>query len=187
MTCIIAYKTKDKIYMGSDSAVVVGGNSGEGTLIRTMTEPPKVFHKEGLLIGFAGTPRFGQIVRDCFYPTPLGKNENIVTYLTTTFVNELIKTLDELKHLEIRTGEACGYQFLVGAQGRFFKISVDFAVIEVDDAFTAIGSGEDYALGALAALKDAPELNIKEIIRYALEITARYCPSVREPFTIIES
>lgn len=185
MTCIIGYMAGGKIYMGGDSAVIT--KSGDSAIIRTMTEPPKVFKTGEWLIGFSGTPRFGQILRDCFHPTPIGTSEDVVKYLTETFVKELIETLDKLKYLEIRNGEASCYPFLIGTQGRIFKIGTDLVALEVKDDFTAIGSGEEFALGALDALENYSNLTVKQRIANALRITAKYHPYVREPFTIIES
>lgn len=184
MTCIIGYMTGGKIYMGGDSAVVT--QDGNSAIIRTMTEPCKVFKTGEWLIGFSGTPRFGQILRDCFHPTPIGTGENVVKYLTETFVKELIETLDKLKYLEIRNGEVSCYPFLIGVRGRIFKIGTDLVVLEVKDNFTAIGSGEEFALGALSAIEGISGLGVKDKILHAFRIVAKYHPYVREPFTIIE-
>jgi ATP-dependent protease HslVU (ClpYQ) peptidase subunit len=71
--------------------------------------------------------------------------------------------------------------FLVGYQGRLFKISSDYSVLEAQDGLEAIGCGGDYALGAMRALLD---MSPKKRIRKALKIAAHFSMGVEGPFYV---
>lgn len=192
MTCIIAYKTKDKIYMGGDSC----GYGGDSDV--RIFKNPKVFKVGNILCGYAWTYRFGQVFKQCLREQELHilsdptireahrPDAVIQDALIEIFIPALIQKMDEQKILEMKDGIAEGGGFFLGIQGRLFFILTDFSIVEPSGDFITLGSGYQYAMGALAAIQGAPGWEPKDKIRHALEITERYCPSVRGPFTIIE-
>ena len=69
----------------------------------------------------------------------------------------------------------------IGKAGRLFTIQSDYQVAEVADNYTAVGCGQDYALGSLyATLESIPTKRIK----LALETAAYFSAAVRPPFVI---
>ena len=77
---------------------------------------------------------------------------------------------------------------MVGLRGEIFRLNSDFAVLRFIDGFCAVGSGEDYALGALRVIKnnnlysDDPRL----AVGIALETAAYFSGSVSAPFVFEE-
>lgn len=91
MTCIIALKTKDKIYMGCDSC---GSNGHDFGIVTT----DKVFIREnnGIQYIFGGTGSFraSQLLEYAFQIPDyrkIDKKENRMQYLVNKFIPELIK------------------------------------------------------------------------------------------------
>lgn len=97
-------------------------------------------------------------------------------------MRECFKISDAAKWQE--EAEQCG-TFLVGYEGRLFKILDDYQIAESLDGFDACGSGELVALGSLYAtrqsLAEEPETRIQE----ALQAAEKYSAGVRSPFRII--
>ena len=67
-------------------------------------------------------------------------------------------------------------KFILGFRGRLFEVETNFAALELEVGYGAIGSGCAYALGALYSLPD--KLNPKTKIRKAIETAAFYSPTV---------
>lgn len=187
MTCIIGYQTGGKVYMGGDSCGY--GSNSDSRIFKN----PKVFKLRvgNILCGYTWTYRYGQVLKQVLKNIKPKWGDSIQDWLIETFVPALIAKMDEQKILEIEDGMAKVSGALLGIQGRIFVILNDLSVVEPDGNLFTLGSGYQYAIGALAAIEDAPAyvsgLTPKGKIHRALEITAQYCPSVREPFTIIES
>ncbi len=76
--------------------------------------------------------------------------------------------------------DALGGAILVGIYGQIFVINDDFQVAEVAYNYTAIGCGEEIALGSLDSTSGEP----KERIELALKASEEFCNGVRGPFHI---
>lgn len=180
MTCIIAYKTATKLYMGADSC---GFRDDTDTRVFTT---PKVFKAGKILCGYTSTYRFGQILERYLKGLKPAPKEPVKEWLFENLIPGLIEELKKHTYLEIKDGEAWAATFILGIKGRIFRIHADFSITERACTYEVCGSGELYAVGVLAALDGAPNWTPKAKILHALKITAEHCPSVREPFIIIE-
>lgn len=176
MTCIVALSYKDKVYMGGDSSAV----EENGGMISTRKEP-KVFIKNGYLLGYSGSFRFGKVVEHLFVP-PKPDLNNLDKFLNTTFVDSLREICEKSK--VDPASEEDGSEMLVGVGGRLFEFCNDWHLGEDRNNFNAIGAGTSFALGSLYSTrhKRTPHARIKS----ALESAERFSSSVRGPFTILE-
>jgi hypothetical protein len=178
MTCIVALAVKKSIYMGGDSAAVADYD------IRII-DNPKVFYKNGILIGYTWSFRAGQIIQYApDFPSLKLSSSNYI-YLIEHFIPFVRTEFQKAGFLKIENGREEGGQFLIGIRGEIYTIHTDFSVIRCDDMFDAIGGGAKYALGALQVLKDV-EPAPKSIIKKALEISAYFSCGVSGPFVIEE-
>jgi hypothetical protein len=75
-------------------------------------------------------------------------------------------------------------QFLVGLRGHLFSIGTEFSAAELEEPWTAIGSGRFAAYGALYALEHVA-LPAEPKVRLALEASERYTNNVRKPFVLL--
>jgi len=159
--------------MGGDSAVTEDDN------VRIALEP-KVFVRDGFVIGTCGGLRAGQVIQ---YEMEIPRYDpsliSINRFMSSYFARSMRESLKDYDLLE----DEYDTQVLVGFKGHLFVIDSEFGVDENIDKYASIGSGRDYALGALftnAGLDPELRLNL------ALKSSAYFSASVRGPFTIMK-
>ena len=87
-----------------------------------------------------------------------------------------------------KDGREQGGCFLVGFKNRLFSIGIDFQVEEFEDEFYSVGSGQEYALGAIKALLiNGKKLEAETIVETALSAAAHYSTGVEPPFVILST
>lgn len=101
--------------------------------------------------------------------------------MCTTFINAARKAFKSGGVLFNEHGVDEGHTFIVGYSKRLFSIEDDNQVREC--VITAIGSGMEYALGAVDALRGRVK-DPKKIILKALEIVGRHDPKVGPPYYV---
>jgi ATP-dependent protease HslVU (ClpYQ) peptidase subunit len=174
MTCIVGLVHKGTVYIGGDSASVSGWTS-------RVTRLPKVFKRGPFLIGYTTSFRMGQLLEHTLAVPPQGDESDDMRFMVTSFVESVRALLKERGVAKIEANTESGGQFLVGFRGRLYSVQSDFQVNEMADGFDAVGSGAEYALGAMAAMpKVAPVTRIKR----ALAISAHFNMGVSPPFTV---
>lgn len=177
MTCIIGYIGKNRMYIGGDSA----GVSENSVDIRT---DEKVFKKKNMLFGFTSSFRLGQLLRFSLNIPKQPDNMNDYAYMCTFFIDAVRECFKEGGYSKIENNKERGGIFLVCYKGEIYRIDSDFQVGTYKEPFVSIGSGEDYARGALNILKSL-DLPIKKKIEQALVVAASHSTGVRPPFHII--
>lgn len=176
MTCIVALSHNNKVYMGGDSAA-----ADENSSLVSARKEPKVFIRNGYLMGYSGSFRFGKIIEHSFSPPKLNNN-NIDKFLNTEFVDALREACESNK-LDPGSEEDSS-EMLIGISGRVFEFCNDWHFGEDINNFNAIGSGTKVALGSLYSTRRMRSPNAR--IKLALESAERFSASVRGPFTILE-
>lgn len=171
MTCVVGLITDSGLMFGADSLVTTESGSKLTLLDK------KVFLKNGMLFGFCGDLRFGQLVKHRFNPPSPGRNKDIEVFIHTKFVPDLQKFFADVGHLKIDSGS---FELMVGIHKSIFTISEDFAVVETPNRYQAIGSGADYALGVMYATKGIS--SPAQRITLALEAASSFCQTVAKPF-----
>src|SRR5262249_25546320 len=132
------------------------------------------------VFGFTDSFRMGQLIRYAFDPP--SPTERLDKFMATTFIDALRTCLKEGGYARKESEQESAGTFLVGVAGRPFRSGSDYQVGESVDAYDAVGSGDDLALGALYATSDRRP---KERIRIALSAAERFSAGVRRPFTIV--
>lgn len=85
---------------------------------------------------------------------------------------------DEVENRGVLNGGNSETSFLLGVKGRLFTVDATFALRE-EESMCAIGSGSDYAEGALWALQMyCPDMPPEQMVRAAVESAAHYNVSV---------
>jgi len=182
MTCIAAIADGETVWMGGDSASVHGDNI-------QICFAPKVVRREQFLIGCAGDTRFTQVVRYAFdppayQPTHMSPDK----FMAVHFLGKLqcvLKDHGAMRYDDGRQWANAG--MLVGFAGRLFQISEDFSFVENTWKYDAIGSGQDFALGAFFATLPANRYRPYERIQMALDAASRHSVGVDGPFTILST
>lgn len=174
MTCIVGVVHGGKVYMGGDSA-------GVGGWSMSLRSDEKVFINGEFIFGFTTSFRMGQILRYSFKPPKRHQEKSVMEFMVTDFIDSVREVLKNSgvarKDNEV---ESCG-TFLVGYEGRLFKVFDDYQVSEVICGYDAAGCGEDIAFGSLFSTIGDPEGRIKT----ALSAAEYHSAGVRGPFTIL--
>jgi len=169
MSCIVGLKYNRKVYIGGDGRAT----SSEGEIRPVICN--KVFKNKKYLMGFCGSVRAGQLLYpECFTPPD--------TILK--FPNAMRKHYEEngvLLH-DTETGDIHGANILIGIGGRLYEILIDFQMSEIEE-FTSVGSGANFAFGALEILKRT-KLSPEDKILTALKVSAKYCAQVGPPYEV---
>jgi ATP-dependent protease HslVU (ClpYQ) peptidase subunit len=176
MTCIVGLVDNNKVYIGGDSAGVSG-------LDITVRKDEKVWKKDEFVFGFTSSFRMGQILRYSFNPPECKVGRDIMEYMCTDFINEVRKCLKEGGYTHVSNNVESGGTFLVGFQGRLFRVESDFQVGEPVDNYDACGCGESYALGALGSsvYLSQPEHRVRQ----ALNVASKFSAGVCGPFNVV--
>jgi ATP-dependent protease HslVU (ClpYQ) peptidase subunit len=174
MTCIVGLVHRGSVYVGGDSASVQGWTS-------RITRLPKVFRRGPFLIGYTTSFRMGQLLQHHLEVRTQRDDEDDTEYMVTEVAERVRLLLKERGLAKVEANAESGGQFLVGYRGRLFSVQQDFQVNEMADGYDAVGSGAEYALGALRALDRSPPLGR---LRKALEISAHFNMGVSGPFFV---
>lgn len=160
MTTIVAIESADGVTLAWDGQTSSGYHPYEG-------EHSKVFVNNGIVIGVAGAVLGNNILRYANLPHPDEAGWDIDRWITNTLTPAIITALSERHAIEFKNHKVeTDNVLLVVVRGRVYQISWDGCWIRRTDGTYAIGSGGDYARGALSAGAGARE---------ALEIAAQHC------------
>lgn len=177
MTTIVGVQSTEGCVIVSDSRVVADGK------IYNHPNMVKAVERGSYIIGGAGDYRALQVVLHGWVPpvvTPKAKL-NLYEFIINKVAPSLKATLTEagIEFNKTTDNEESKFELslIIGINGSLFEIDSDFAVAMNNTGLYAIGSGGDYALGALHAGVSALE---------AIEIAAVNNNGTSAPFHILE-
>jgi len=181
MTCVVGYKYNGDVWMGADSA---GTNDWFQQTIRADT---KVFSSGPMLFGFTTSFRMGQLLRySLIIPEQLPRQSDF-EYLCTSFITSVRHCLSVNGYAKIINNEEQGGNFLLGYKGELYEVQSDYQISQSVLPYSAIGCGEDFALGAIDILYSNKATQKPEVlITRALEAASKYSAGVAEPFVIMK-
>jgi len=171
MTTILAVRSGGKIAMGGDGQVTLGA-----TVVKHNAIKLRRLHDGKVLAGFAGGTADAMTLLDKFEGM-LKKAQGNAAKAAVELAKEW-RTDRFLRRLESL--------LLVADKDRMLLISGQGDVIEPDDGVAGIGSGGAYAVAAARALVKHTTLPPAEVVKEALEITARICIYTNTQFDIQE-
>lgn len=165
MTVIAAIKANGKVYMAGDR-----GASDDGLILNLAK--PKI-HKVGdYLFGFAGTMD-GQRIAYSFDPPKPHPDEDFDVFIHTTFLKALRSYYEEWWFPTDNDSDFC---MLIAYGDKMYEHNAsDMSIMEYTNTYTALGSGEEYALGYLAAL--AGSKDPQQIVEGAVKTAIKFSPT----------
>jgi ATP-dependent protease HslVU (ClpYQ) peptidase subunit len=168
MTCIVAVKHDDQIYMGADMFV-----SG-GDQVFSETESKLYGSDNGLIFGVSGSPLIADLLK--YKVDWTGEiDDDLRGYLVTHVFPQIIELREAYK-------ADPSFGVLIGYKGQLLDFDNSLAISTVDE-YAATGSGRMVALGALAVNgAQTPRTRVLE----ALGAAAKWTTMVRGPFQIAE-
>ncbi len=172
MTCIAGLVHEGKVYIGGDSAGVAG-------LDLIVRKAPKVFALGEFVIGFTTSFRMGQILQYAFTPPQRHPSKDVMAFMVTEFIAGIRQAFKDQGFATKNMEGEIGGEFLVGYQGRLFRIFSDYQVAENECGYDACGCGESYAQGVFFA---TPGMQPGDRVLLALSAAGSHSAGVRAPF-----
>lgn len=175
MTCIVGFVDKEGVYIGGDSAAV----SGED-LTYNIRSDEKVFTSLNgeFIFGYSTSFRMGQLLRYKLKIPAHPKGMDVTQYMVTLFIDAVKRCFEDNGYTEMMTEE--GGNFMIGYKGKLYVILSDYQVAQPKESFSAIGCGENFALGAMYATVEKEPIKKIEI---ALNAAVAFSMGVKPPFT----
>lgn len=173
MTVIVGLVHKGRVHLGGDSAGVSGYRL-------TVRRDPKTFTTGPYVMGFTTSFRMGQLLHHAFKaPHPEG---NLDRFMVTTFIDALRTCLKDGGWAQKESEQERAGSFLIGIHSRLYAIDADYQVGEPADGYTAVGCGDELALGALHA---TATLGMKPRARLTAALAAadHHSAGVSAPYT----
>ena len=173
MTTVIAIQHSDGVEMIADSQI---NSNGKPYFHSDMV---KIVERNKYLIGVAGRVVALQAIQNSWNPPALSSAYKGSTYnfVITKIVSSLKMFIDESKMFTDKEKEDGDlFSILIAIKGDVFEIDEDYSVARRSDGIYAIGSGADFALGALMA--GATSIRAMEIAS-SLDVNTSY------PFTLL--
>ena len=168
-TTILSVRRGTEVAMGGDGQVTLGA-----TVVKHNAVKLRRLHDGKVLAGFAGGTADAMTLLDKFEGM-LKKAQGNVAKAAVELAKEW-RTDRFLRRLESL--------LIVADKDRTLLISGQGDVIEPDDGVVGIGSGGAFAVAAARALVKHTKLAPAEIVREALEITAKICIYTNSKFEI---
>jgi ATP-dependent protease HslVU (ClpYQ) peptidase subunit len=174
MTCIVALRHEDKVYMAGDR-----GASDDGVILSL--ESPKVWRVGPYLIGYAGSMD-GERIRHNFKPTaPNIKDTD--KFMQTRFIKELREFYNEFW---IDTSKDGDLSLIIAIRGEIYEHSSgDMSLSRYSVPYVAIGSGSEYAYGVLYATDK--QKNARNRVMSAVSAAIKFSPSCMGPVDILSA
>lgn len=172
MTCIAVVRQDDKIYMAGDR-----GASDDGTILAL--DGPKVWKSGPYIIGYAGSMD-GERIRYNFKPTaPNIKDTD--KFMQTKFIKEL---RDFYNEFWVDTSKDGDLGLIICVRGEIYEhSSADMSLSKYTIPYLAMGSGAEYAYGALHATEK--DVNPKDRAITAVNAAIKFSPSCMGPVDVV--
>ena len=170
MTTVIAIQTDYGVDMIADSQI---NSNGKPYFHDDMV---KIVERNKYLIGVAGRVIALQAIQNNWNPPTLTASfkGTLYNFVVTKIVPSLKMFIDDSKiFTEKEKDEGELFSILIAIKGEVFEIDEDYSVARRADGIYAIGSGADFALGALMAGADPFQ---------AMNIAALFDVNTHEPF-----
>lgn len=182
MTCIVGLVDKN------NRCVIIGGDSAGVSPYHdcTIRKDEKVFFNGDFLIGGTTSFRMLNILRYCFKP-PIIDTSDIYRYMCTKFIGEIRKVFSDEGFMQKNDeGKEVGGNFLVAYKDRLFVVLEDFQVGENLNGMATVGSGREYAIGALSVLINQKQ-SCFDSVQKSLEVASMHSTSVCGPYIILNT
>ena len=184
MTCVVGWNAIGKIWMGGDSAGVDAAN-----LMRVVRKDTKVF-KLGTeyLIGYAGSFRFGQLLRYKFVPPEKPEGKDDYEFMVVDWMDAVRTVLKDsgFSKVDDNVESFEDSSAIIGYNGRLYCLEEDLQIGELTLPYAAIGCGADFAWGSLdTGYKLSKRISPRKRIQLALEAAGAFSAGVAPPYTIM--
>lgn len=187
MTLIVAHKNNGRVIMAGD------GYSCAGSDVYA-SATPKVFsctrdylgQQTTFLFGHAGAIRGLSLLKKAVFGMESFFNG------ADDISEEIFKVFKAHDYLSFDKGRSeSENDILIAYAGEIFHLDKGFGLFQTADDYFCVGSGQDYAFGAMRTMKNLEEykvsINPKHQIRHAFSATSYYMKSIGGEITFVEA
>ena len=170
MTTVIAIQHSQGVEMIADSQINSGGQP------YFHADMVKIVERGKYLIGIAGRVVALQAIQNSWNPPALtaSHKSSLYNFIITKVVPSLKSFIEDSKIFSDKEKEDDDlFSILIAIKGEVFEIDQDYSVARRSNGLYAIGSGSDYALGAL---------NVGASALQAMEVAASLDVNTAAPF-----
>jgi len=172
MTCIAVVRHENKIYMAGDR-----GASDDGTILALTA--PKVWKLGPYLIGYAGSMD-GERLRYNFNPD-IPDLRDTDKFMQTKFIKQLKKFYTDWW---VDTGKDSDFGLIIAVKGQIYEhSSSDMSLSKYEVDYLAMGSGAEYAYGALHATEKIKDPRRR--LQAAVGAAIKFSPTCMGPVDIV--
>lgn len=172
MTVIVGLVTENKLW-------VAGDRLASTNYMKYYPEQPKVFVKKKFIYGASGSFRSIDFLHHRFKEPKRPKKMDFERYMKTLYVEALYEAYQASEIPLDEEGDQP--DIIVGYGDALYKIQNDFSLLRFD-TFVSIGSGSEFAIGAMAVLEDVEP---KERLIRTIEAVSTYNPFVGGDIDIV--
>ena len=182
MTTVAAIQGENWVVVGYDSRV-----TEEQKIYTLPKDNGKLFKNGNYLLGVAGDMRAVNLLSYVFKPpavTPTTYGLKLDKFVSTSFIPELKKCFEDASYSKDGDQDS---QVIVVVNGTVFEIGNDYSWARDETGVYAIGSGGDYAMGAMIASLETRKRTLstaKTIVRQAITIASKLDPSTSPPIYV---
>lgn len=182
MTCIIALKENDCIYLAGDSAAV------DDNYNINQIKHGKIFKNGDMYFGFAGSFRMGQLLQHVLKIPKHKSNKTDLQYMCSDFISALQKCFS--KHGFDGEAESKRKQndgdFIVIYNDNIYVVDDEFQILQFSYNYASIGIGESFANASLYTTNKIGGIEPETRIHIAMESANAFCTGVIPPYNIIK-
>jgi len=171
MTCIVALKDGDDVYIGADRQITHGWLKKDACKLKTA---------EGLVFGSAGSARGMQIIEESWKKVRSSPCENDVY---GWFQDCMIPLFKEMKDNDYNSFSKCNF-ILVLNKSIIFLDGADLFFDIPSIGYTSIGSGSEVALGSLYSTDGV--LSAQKRVEKALEAAGNFSVGCSQDYEILK-
>ena len=172
MTILVTYKVNDTIYLGSDTQITNGGQTGycSGKWIKL-----KLNETDSCHIGVTGFLKFIDFFKYGFTVPAFHNDENFEEYLHTKLAPKITEILTQRQIAPVKDSRLDTESIiLIVYENNVYVLEYDAAPVKIEDDFYATGSGMYYAYGAYHVLWDKDDVDGRQKVVTCLGAACRY-------------
>ena len=180
MTCIIAFKdTMNNVFL-------IGDKCGSNGNTKDICVEPKVFHKNGFMIGYTTSFYMGQLLKHVWEVPEKNDSEGVDYYLHNTIRKSLINMFKINNFGEHENGYNIG-DFILIYDSRIFTVYADMQIFE-HKYLSSVGCGDVAARAAIEAyLNSGVSIQPEDMLTSTMEIVSNICCGVSKDYDIIDN
>jgi ATP-dependent protease HslVU (ClpYQ) peptidase subunit len=173
VTCVLGIEHPGGVLLASDSY------TGDDQFREAIDRPKWFYRSPTFAIAYAGDFRPAQVIEFCPPFRKQKRGEACRDYLVRVVADGFRREC-EARGVKMKNHDNA---YLLAFRGLLYTLQEDFSLVRSNDGYSAIGGGQNFALGALAATASRPA---RERARLALFAAAKHSNAAIPPYYYVD-